>query len=36
MLTLVIYDISSDDIRTKLANRLFDYGLRRVQYSAFN
>ncbi|MEM3434381.1 MAG: CRISPR-associated endonuclease Cas2 [Candidatus Methanomethyliaceae archaeon] len=35
MLTLVIYDISSDEIRTKLANRLFDYGLQRVQYSAF-
>ncbi|MEM1689892.1 MAG: CRISPR-associated endonuclease Cas2 [Candidatus Hadarchaeales archaeon] len=35
MLTLVIYDISSDDIRTKLANRLFDYGLQRIQYSAF-
>jgi len=35
MLTLVIYDISSDSIRTKLANRLFDYGLQRIQYSAF-
>lgn len=35
MLTLVIYDISSNAIRTKLADRLFDYGLRRVQYSAF-
>ena len=35
MLTLVVYDISSDDIRTKLANRLFDYGLQRIQYSAF-
>jgi CRISPR-associated protein Cas2 len=35
MLTLVIYDISSDEVRTKLANRLFDYGLQRVQYSAF-
>ena len=35
MPTLVIYDISSDEIRTKLANRLFDYGLQRIQYSAF-
>lgn len=35
MLTLVIYDISSDEVRTKLANRLFDYGLQRIQYSAF-
>ncbi|MEM2618991.1 MAG: CRISPR-associated endonuclease Cas2 [Candidatus Hadarchaeales archaeon] len=34
-MTLVIYDISSDEIRTKLANRLFDYGLQRIQYSAF-
>ncbi len=35
MLTLVIYDISSDSTRLKLANRLFDYGLQRIQYSAF-
>jgi len=35
MLTLVIYDISSDDVRNRLANRLFDYGLQRIQYSAF-
>jgi len=35
MLTLVIYDITSDDLRNKLANRLFDYGLQRVQLSAF-
>ncbi|MGC8817613.1 MAG: CRISPR-associated endonuclease Cas2 [Candidatus Hadarchaeum sp.] len=35
MLALVIYDISSDEVRTKLASRLFDYGLQRVQYSAF-
>ena len=35
MPTLVIYDISSDELRTKLANRLFDYGLQRIQYSAF-
>lgn len=35
MPTLVIYDISSDEIRTRLADRLFDYGLQRIQYSAF-
>jgi CRISPR-associated protein Cas2 len=35
MLTLVIYDIAANDLRTKLANRLFDYGLQRVQLSAF-
>jgi CRISPR-associated protein Cas2 len=35
MLTLVIYDIASDDLRNRLANRLFDYGLQRVQLSAF-
>ncbi|MEM3012794.1 MAG: CRISPR-associated endonuclease Cas2 [Candidatus Hadarchaeales archaeon] len=35
MPTLVIYDISSDESRTKLADRLFDYGLQRIQYSAF-
>lgn len=31
----MIYDISSDEDRTRLANLLFDYGLQRVQYSAF-
>ncbi len=35
MQTLVIYDISSDRMRERLANRLFDYGLQRVQLSAF-
>jgi CRISPR-associated protein Cas2 len=35
MQTLVIYDISSNRLREQLANRLFDYGLQRVQLSAF-
>lgn len=35
MLTLVIHDMSSDEVRTKLANRLSDHGLRRAQYNAF-
>lgn len=35
MLTLVIYDISSDKKRTKLAKYLEKHGLRRVQYSGF-
>lgn len=32
---MVIYDISDDKIRTKVAERLKDYGLKRIQYSAF-
>lgn len=36
METLVIYDISSDRLRERLADRLFDYGLQRVQLSAFS
>ncbi len=35
MLTLVIYDITSDRKRTKLAKYLEKHGLRRVQYSGF-
>ena len=35
MQCLVIYDISSDRIRTKVADLCLDYGLERVQYSAF-
>jgi CRISPR/Cas system-associated endoribonuclease Cas2 len=34
MHTLVTYDISSDEIQTKLVNRLFDYGLKCVRNSA--
>ena len=31
----MIYDISSNSMRDRLAKRLFDYGLQRVQLSAF-
>lgn len=33
---LVIYDISNDRIRDKVANACQDYGLDRIQYSAFH
>jgi len=32
---LVLYDISDDRLRTKVADACLDYGLERVQYSAF-
>jgi CRISPR-associated protein Cas2 len=32
---LVIYDISHDGVRTKVADVCLDYGLERIQYSAF-
>ena len=32
---LVIYDIPNDRKRTKIADACLDYGLDRVQYSAF-
>lgn len=35
MKTLVIYDIVDDKLRTKVANKCKDYGLTRIQYSAF-
>lgn len=35
MLTLVIYDITNDAIRTKIAHTCKGYGLTRVQKSAF-
>ena len=35
MHVLVIYDISNDKVRNKISERLKDYGLQRVQYSAF-
>ena len=34
-MTLVIYDISDDVLRNKLAERLKDFGLERIQRSAF-
>jgi CRISPR-associated protein Cas2 len=32
---LVIYDITDDNLRALVANVLKDYGLKRIQYSAF-
>ena len=35
MHTYVIYDIVKDRIRKKVADVCLDYGLKRIQYSAF-
>lgn len=35
MPVLVIYDISHDGTRAKVADECLDYGLDRIQYSAF-
>jgi len=35
MLSLIIYDIPSDRLRDKVADICQDYGLERIQYSAF-
>lgn len=35
MKCLLIYDIVSDKIRNKVADICLDYGLERIQYSAF-
>lgn len=35
MKCLLIYDIPDDNTRTKIANFCLDYGLDRIQYSAF-
>ena len=35
MHVLVVYDITSDRLRTKIADICLDYGLERVQYSVF-
>lgn len=32
---LVVYDIPDDAVRTKVADVCLDYGLERIQYSAF-
>lgn len=32
---LVIYDITDDNLRIRIAETLKDYGLTRIQYSAF-
>lgn len=34
-MTLVVYDIPDDRARTKVADVCLDYGLDRIQYSAF-
>jgi len=33
--TLIVYDIVSDKARTKIADACLDYGLDRIQFSAF-
>lgn len=35
MRCLLIYDIAHDGVRTKVADACLDYGLLRIQYSAF-
>ena len=35
MKALLVYDIPSDRIRAKIADFCLDYGLDRIQYSAF-
>jgi CRISPR-associated protein Cas2 len=35
MLTFVVYDISKDRTRTKIAKRCLDFGLYRIQKSVF-
>ncbi len=35
MRCLIIYDISHDGTRTKVADACLDYGLQRIQFSAF-
>lgn len=35
MRCLLIYDIVHDGTRTKIADACLDYGLQRIQYSAF-
>ncbi|HAM57140.1 MAG: CRISPR-associated endonuclease Cas2 [Candidatus Rokubacteria bacterium RBG_16_73_20] len=35
LLTFVVYDIQDDRVRGRVANACKDYGLERIQYSAF-
>ncbi|MGQ4911851.1 MAG: CRISPR-associated endonuclease Cas2 [Candidatus Thorarchaeota archaeon] len=35
MQLIVVYDITKDTLRGKISERLKDYGLERIQYSAF-
>jgi len=32
---VIIYDITKDSLREAVANKLKDYGMKRIQYSAF-
>ncbi len=32
---IAIYDISKDSLRNRVANKLLDYGMQRIQFSAF-
>lgn len=36
MMTLLVYDISDDRVRSKVADACLDYGLDRIQLSAFS
>lgn len=36
LLTFVVYDIEDDRVRGRIANTCKNYGLERVQYSAFS
>ena len=33
---IVVYDITDDNLRSKVSEKLKDYGLDRIQYSAFH
>jgi CRISPR-associated protein Cas2 len=35
LVTLVVYDVEDDRIRSRIASACKDYGLERIQYSAF-
>lgn len=35
MQCIVVYDVSDDRLRAKVSDRLKDYGLERIQFSAF-
>ncbi len=35
MITLFVYDITSDRVRNKVSQICLDFGLKRIQYSAF-
>ena len=35
MMCLLVYDITHDSTRTKVADACLDYGMQRIQFSAF-